>query len=424
MPVEVRLERDDSGALVAYERFPDWIYYGFLGPEAVTIEPGGRNAQPTVAFDGLYGPVTLTLDEQYRELIGGTASAHPAVALHIKRALPPPTISIVERELVVPGVVPLAATLVLPEGDGPHGCVVHLAGRGCSTRSRMLGQARVLAEYGVASLVFDKRGSSSDAFSCDDVTFAMVVDDAVAAYELAIAQPEIDPARTGLKGGSAGAWTAQGVAERALASPTTPTPAFIITWIGPATSIEQQQRDAAEAIAQRLGLDEQALALAFEQMELAMDRQTPSDELFLRFERIRKQAEEGGWFGPMFAPSDFPANAEAIDTVWLRRFSYDPTNLLRSLEDTPYLAVFGELDDVVPLEKNEGRLRSLLDEAGNSDLTIVTIPGQRHSTEHGDMSRTLRMPGPDLVYWKFDRVEPLFMESTIGFLREHGIATR
>lgn len=424
LPTELRIERGEDGVLRASQQFPDWIYYGWLDPEPVTVAKGEDGRPTRVSFDGLYGTAELVLDGDYREMIGSVASSHPPVTLHVKRAIAPPEIRVEERSMVVRSDVPLAATLVLPEGDGPHACIVHLHGRGCRPRLAQLWRARELARYGVASLVFDARGSSADGVDCETTTLETVTADALSAYRLALDSPRIDASRTGFLGTSAGAWTAQAATELAKADPATPNPAFIITWIGPSTSIEAQQRDAGEAIGRSLGLGDVDIELVMRQMELAMDREREPEALFDEFEQIRETAEQGGWLESMFGPDDFPKTAEELDRVWLRRFRYDPTDMLRQLDDVPYLAVFGEEDDVVPVDLNAPRLEQLLDDAGNTDYRIVIIPGQGHSVEHGDMARTLSAPGPDVMYWKFDRVEPRFMESTIEFLRERGFATR
>ncbi|MFG0328493.1 MAG: alpha/beta hydrolase family protein [Phycisphaerales bacterium] len=416
--VNVRIERDDSGDLQCFEEFPDWLYYGWLEPEPVTVID-----DHTVVYDGLYGEARLVLDRDYREMIGPSGANTPPATLHLKRSVSPPRVEVTERVIRFVSDVPLEGTLVLPEGDGPHACVLLLHGRGCHTRNSLLRQARVLARYGVAAFAFDQRGRGASGGACETTTFERQTSDAAAALRALANEPALDSSRIGFKGGSAGAWTAQALAARCAVDDTLPDPAFMVTWIGPATSIEEQQRDSADAIAATLGLPPDRAALVQRHIDLQLNESMTSHEIYRELKEIESIAESEGWLESMFAPDDFPPAADQLDALWLRRFQFDPTEILRTM-GTPYLAVFGADDDVVPVEINTSRLRALLDEAGNTRYRIVTVPGIGHSVEHGDMVRSLGGQQYRTAYYKFDRVEPRFFECTVEFLRELGMATR
>ena len=410
LSVDMDIRSDGDGGLLAVQRVPDWIGYAPMQPAPIVLGPDGSVEIP----DALRGGLRLQFDPVYRQLVGETGTG---LSAHFKRALPPlPSRSVAEEVRIPAGDVSLAGTLTRPDGPGPHPAMVVISGRGCWGRGRSIG--RVLPDYGMAVLEYDKRGTGDSTGACDRATFDDLVDDAVAAMTYLRAQPGIDPARVGLQGGSAGAWTAQGVAGRALDDPDLDLPAFIVTFIGPATSIEMQQRESGEAIADQLGLDAPSRAAVMRSVDITLDRSLPNEAVFEELAAIAAAAEAAGWKNQMFDPSDIPASPEAVDALWLRRFVFDPTPILRRLTDTPYLSLLGAEDAIVPLPSNADALRDALDAAGNTAYAVVVIPGTGHGVEHGDREATL----PDgATYTKFDTVEPLYFTAMIDFLREQGV---
>ena len=417
LPVHVRIERGEDGELVRYEEIPDWVYYGWMGPAPVTIDEQGRIVMP-----GQYGEARLVLDADDREMLGPCGSASPPVTLHLKRSVPPPAVRLTEGPASFASDVPLAGTLVLPEGDGPHPCVVLLHGRGCWERATS--KARALARYRVAAMAYDERGTGESGGECATQTFEQRVADAEAALRFAAAHPSIDRGRIGVQGGSAGAWTAQALALDAQLADDLDPLAFIVTWNGPATSIAEQQRDAALAIGARLGFTEERNQLVLRWLELALDTEREPEQVFAELADIERIATEEGWLEQIFEPDDFPDSIEGLDRLWVRRHRFDPAEALLASGDVPYLAVFGAEDDVVPVATTVPRLRDLLTRAGNESAHIVTIPGVQHGTEHWDAFRTLTSGGQEVSYFLFEKVEPRFFECTIEFLRELGVASR
>lgn len=420
MPVNVRIERAEDGSLTFREEIPDWVYYGWLD-----AKPIDKLDDQRISLDTVYGNATMMIDGDYREMIGTCGDKQPPLTLHLKRRVPP-----VERSswTEVPfdfqSDIRLSGTLVLPEGEGPHSCILMLQGRGCGGSGLLRRQGRFLAQYGIASLSYDKRGTGNSEGSCDTTTLEQTIADAEAALRALATHNSIDSSRIGFKGGSAGAWTSQALAGRALDDPTLPMPAFIVTWIGPGTSIERQQRESGDAIALRLGLSDEQRDAIQEHIDLQLNNDLAKEDTFRKLKIIEKMADSEGWLDDLFAPTDFPQTVADVGSLWLQRHRFDPEPILRRLSETPYLAVFGEQDDVVPLESNAAALRAGLGAAGNDHLEIMTIPGVGHALEHGDVVRVLRSSLGPFSYLSFDRVEPRFMECTIDFLREHGFVHR
>lgn len=413
--LELEFRRGEDGLEVT-RNFLDWLGYGVLDPVPVTVAENGE-----ITIEALYyGAARLRLDPLYRQLVGETGNETPQASVHFVQAPPPLRPAIVEESVTIrSGNVDLAATFVLPAGPGPHPAVVLVSGRGCSTRTSLDGFERFLARHGVAALSYDKRGAGESSGDCARFTFDDLVGDAVAVLDFVRSDARIDADRVGLKGGSAGAWTSQGVAARALESDDLDLPAFIITWIGPGTSIRTQQEESGRVIGAQIGLTGTQQALVSQALALNYATDRPDDEVYRELEAIRMQAEAEGWLDRLFGDTDFATSPETVDQLWVRRFDFDPTETLSRLTDMPYLAVFGLDDPVVPFQSNADALRSGFERAGNPHLRIVGIPGVRHYTEHGD---TLQRIGRRTYYWKFDTVEPDFYLRSLEFLREHGFA--
>lgn len=412
----VRISEGEDGALLAASEVEDWLWYGLGGEDKVSVNDDG-----TITIEGFYaGDATLQFDPTYRQM-KGTVGDDPVRTLHLKPMPAPPAKRFTDSEVTFTSAdgTRLAATLVMPDGAGPHPGLVLVGGRGCGARYEDYGQERLYAEYGIATLVYDKRGSGASEGDCDSFTQDDLTADAQAALAFLQGQPQVDASRTGMRGTSAGTWVIQNVAELAQKDPDAPQPAFLITWIGPATSIMQQQRASAKTFGEMLGLTEAQVDLVYEVLDVSVSEAMTDEEIYARLKEIETQAEEEGWKGDMFADTDFAASPDTVDALWIRRFAYDPAPMLERLTGTPYLAVFGEDDPVVPYAENVAALKAGLETAGNTHYRIIGIPGQGHGFEHGNETVTL----PDgSAYFKFDTVEPLFFSSTIDFLRENGFA--
>lgn len=134
---------------------------------------------------------------------------------------------LVEREITVPGPVPLPGTLTLPAGNGPFPGVIIVQGSGGGDRDLTMGAAPPLSEIkpyrdlawglaqrGIAVLRYDKRTRvapiwfANKPFTVKDET----VDDAVSALGVLRAQPEVQASRSFMIGHSLGGMLAPRIA--------------------------------------------------------------------------------------------------------------------------------------------------------------------------------------------------------------------
>jgi dienelactone hydrolase len=111
------------------------------------------------------------------------------------------------------GDLELFGKLVLPEGEGPHPAVVVAHGSEATAASQFYHEPYLLAPHGIATFVFDKRGTgrSQGKYGMD---FPVLAGDVLAAVEWLRKQPGIDPERIGLTGYSQGGWIAPMAASR------------------------------------------------------------------------------------------------------------------------------------------------------------------------------------------------------------------
>ncbi len=380
----------------------------FAAPINSAIE---RDANGRLKFDTIYGQAVVALDPVFLEMVGDVAENTPPLRLHLKRSLRPPTPNIRTEEITFrSGDVTLSGTLVLPEGVGPHPAVLQVHGRGC--QGRYLRRAIVLARYGVAGLAFDKRGVGASKGRCESATIDDETNDVLAAIEFLASRPEIDRTQIGTISNSAGGW----VVPRAAVRSKTPL-AFIVTLVGPATSVREQQLDNARYISRELKLsaeDQKPLMRYIELMFTTGD----SEAQFAEMRQLIAQGEKTGWAQEFLDTTDVAPSAGELKNLWVRRFNYDPREDLKRVR-VPFLAFYGGSDRVVPPDENVPELRRLLTEAGNRNFRIVVIPEAGHGLDQGP--RLQKLPGGkgnmEIFYWKFGRIAPTYLTELINFLQ-------
>ncbi len=162
--------------------------------------------------------------------------------------LPATAVASTERDVTLPGGngARLAGTLTIPDGPGPHPAAVIIGGFGPGTRDGAIvggppgglyaAWARALAQRGVMTLRYDKRGiggSPGPALAWLDLP--ALTADATAAIRWLGRQPLADPARTGAVGHSQGGDIAlrSGRAARADRVVTMAAPARPLGRLGP-----------------------------------------------------------------------------------------------------------------------------------------------------------------------------------------------
>ncbi|MEE8271419.1 MAG: prolyl oligopeptidase family serine peptidase [Alphaproteobacteria bacterium] len=261
----------------------------------------------------------------------------------------------------------LAGSLIRPLGIGPHPAAVHLPGVGPAARHRSRFLAQVLARHGVASLVYDRRGtgmSDGDGVTAD---FGDLAADAVAGHRLLRETDGIDPARIGIVAAGEGGWVAP------LAAGMTDV-AYLVLCSAPAISpAEQERREVEMRLTGAVGEAERARALALVRAKQAAVR----GEYDWTKLRRRLHAAAGApwyWDAGLPDPAAFDPLAPAV-ARYRRDLDVDPVAALAAL-DIPILALYGEADRRLPALRCAGLLTGL--RRHGRDVTVHVFPDAGH----------------------------------------------
>ena len=367
-------------------------------------------------FESPYGPAEMLFDSSYMELVG-TAGREPSLlSLHLKKSLRPNNPKVIERELSFNNNgFEFGGTLFLPAHyEGPLACAILVHGRGCGERNSFAGQARKLAEYGIATIAFDKRGSNGTNFDCNQTTAEMLVGDVLAVIKKAAEQPEIDAKRIGMISNSAGGWIVPRAARESKIEV-----AFLVTMVGPSTSVKEQQLDCVQDYGTNQGFTAQMIKDAKRYTEL-MFATNNFEQVFAEMQELLKKARAEHW-DVVLEDTDIPASAADIKNLWVQRFDCDPAADLKAFKG-PFLSILGEADDIVPYRSQIKRLEEIFRESGKENYRIAVMPNAGHDLGHRGLMRDLGQHATlkaNLQYLKYPRVAVDASIEMINFLREY-----
>jgi pimeloyl-ACP methyl ester carboxylesterase len=271
----------------------------------------------------------------------------------------------VENVVFTNDTVKLAGSVITPKGKGPWPAVVFIHGSGGSTREYFSSLPYLLASRGVASLIYDKRGSGESTGNRHISPFEMLADDALAGVHLLRSRADIDSTRIGVYGHSQGGWVAPLAAFRSRGKV-----AFVVAVAGPADDFQRQTNDEIENNVRALSIGEDAVQKALEYQDLwwrVYRHRAPYGDLAT----LTAQSKTEAWY-----PYTFGLKSEANFTMDPPG-AYDPAPVLQNLR-VPILAVYGESDNRVLARKNAVRMRSALKLAGNRDVTVKLFPNADH----------------------------------------------
>ncbi|MER5268599.1 alpha/beta hydrolase [Actinosynnema sp. NPDC002837] len=285
----------------------------------------------------------------------GTAAAAWSPPAHADQA------GLVEQDITFSsGELTLHGTVIAPDADTQHPAVVMVHGSGRVARDGYRQEAEAFARAGIVTLIYDKRPKRSKS----DVDFELLADDALAALRALKAHPGVDPARTGLWGVSEGGWVAP------LAAAGSTDVAFVVTVGAPGTAPERQQS---------WNLDNRLAAAGV------------SGSLVDTVSRTT--------LGLLVGAGLFP---EA---------GYDPAPVLARITQ-PVLALWGDLDRVIPGAESMRVFQESLDRGGNRAYTLRAVPGADHT-----MRRS-----PD-GFQRGEEVSPAYLEQVATWVNSTGPRT-
>lgn len=387
-----------EGKLIAFQQMEEWYpNYGEFEVE-VQIDSTG-----TLQMATGYGKAIIKIDSNNLEILGEVQGKSPVLYLHLKKKARVPESDYLTEELkIASGNFKLAGHLHLPKYQTSKTAIILVGGRGCyadDTEHNLY--AKFLRQYGIAVLAYQKRGMGNSSGSCEDASIEDFAQDLSAAHSH-LAQRKENFEKIGVLGISAGGWV------MAKASETTPFD-FMISIVGPASSVRDQQIQSAEYGCDLFGLSEQAKNNLLEYTQLLFDAK-PTDQEYRRLQKLLATAEKEGW-NSLLEKSDIPASAQEMEKLWVRRHNYDPKKALEKF-DQPFLAIYGEKDWIVPADENTKLLKSYFKNAPNMLRSQVAYQAD-HGMEMG--SKWINMDG-NQSYWHFYRTSPELPILLIDFL--------
>ena len=255
------------------------------------------------------------------------------------------------------GELTLAATLHLPETDGPHPIVLIVHGSGSSGRSNVwtTAWAEALVARGCAVLHPDKRGAGESGGDWKTATFDDLADDVLAHVDTIRERPEIDADRIVLLGFSQGSYIAPIAAGRSEDVD------LVVSVSGSVVPMHEQLADEVRLIARGEGLDAAAIDEVLNVNELAL-HWARSEDGWAEYEAALETLRAGP-LGDTQAAGGFPSEKDLWVWPWVAGIvDVDPLPYWKRL-DRPMLFVFGGRDDNVDAGKSVARIeKELIDE--------------------------------------------------------------
>ncbi|HJQ49942.1 MAG TPA: hypothetical protein VJ838_05470 [Gaiellaceae bacterium] len=257
-------------------------------------------------------------------------------------------------------VAELPATLSLPEDAARAGIIpLHPASDGSRHQFLFEHLADTLVPRGVAVLRFDRRPSPDD----DDIPFAVQADDALAALRLLRTQIESGP--VGLWAWSQGAWAA------ALAAARSQEVAFLVLLAACGVSPAEQMRYGTAEQLRRNGYGDDDVSELAELRE-AFEGSIRDPDRFAAAQGVIDGYANRPWFPLSYVPRRLDPSDDWPD------MDFDPAPIIAEVH-CPVLLFYGGEDEWTPIEPSIDAWLSAAANAGNTDLTVVRLPGTDHA---------------------------------------------
>lgn len=285
----------------------------------------------------------------------------------------------------------LAGTLTLPSREGRYPAVVLISGSGPQNRDGEIMGHRpflVLSDYltrqGIAVLRFDDRGTAESEGDFNAATSADFATDVGSALAYLKTREEIDHQQMGLIGHSEGGIIAPMVASQS------DDVAFMVFLAG--TGIRgdqlllQQQRLIGQAYGAREDVLDHTEKLNRAVFDLVLESSdVPTLEAKLRNYFDQLLADEPEILPENLSVAEFIAQQiQSIANPWMHFFlRHDPASVLENVR-CPVLAINGSNDLQVPAKVNLEAIGQALKKGGNSDVTVLELPGLNHLMQESE----------------------------------------
>ncbi len=340
-----------------------------LNANRVRLERPQPNGRPPVIFDG----------EVARDVFSGSWSGLGVTGtFSLVRGERKPSPPLREQDVeFYNGDVKLAGTLITPAADGKFPAVVLTHGSSPNERAGYRSWARRLAAGGIAALIYDKRGAGSSTGNTRAASMEDLADDALAGVKLLEARDDIDGSRIGVAGHSQGGWIAPLAAARSRSVD------FVIVSAAAAVTPAEQSIYHRAGVMREQGISEVEIEQATRLREklyelnrkiLREDGSYQKDRAAISQELISNSAAR--WFAPAELPPQLAGDLPPLGA--LRLLFFEPVPAWERVR-VPVLAIWGEKDLVVPVDKSRSIIERTLAKKGNRKLTVKTFTNTDHS---------------------------------------------
>ena len=309
-----------------------------------------------VPFDGEIQGETISGTFQFNKV------SFPFV---LKRTALPPALYREEEVHLQNGNTKLSGTLLIPVTNGKHPAIVFHHGAYQDTREAWRFFADHFARRGIATLIYDNRGSG-ESTGYPRAGFDDLAGDVLAAVQLLKERKDVDPKQIGLWAGSQAGWISP------LAAARSKDVAFIMLMSGPGVTVARNVLYESESNLRAAGFSEGDIKRALAVKQSILD--TARTESWEKAEPIFQKAKNEKWF-PYIG---VPGKDNWFRWWWVLVGNYDPAPLWEKTT-IPVLNIDGELDKNVPVEESFTRMESALKKAGNKDFTLKVFPKADHS---------------------------------------------
>lgn len=295
--------------------------------------------------------------------------------------------------------VKLAGSLLLPSSDVPVPAVVFVHGAGQQTREPYREVGEYLASQGIAALIYDKRGTGQSGGTYEShEPYENLVNDALSAVAFLKQRPDVAPSQIGIWGLSQGAYISAAAASRSDDIQ------FVIgVGVDVADGMLTYYRD---NLFRKYGLSDKLRDLA-EKAQLLQDT-LPHN---LRNESFRSS----------FLPRSYPPPDKYVHPAW-------------SHVNQPVLAMWGQLDQHIPVGESVAGLKNSLAQAKNEKWTMIILPRAKHSlgiSDTGEIQEKWRGYAPgalktmtDWVHGVIDDPAQIDTRKQEGFAQETGVLSK
>lgn len=289
------------------------------------------------------------------------------------------------------GDVKLAGSLLLPKSDVPVPAVVFVHGAGPQTRESYREVGEHFASQGIAALIYDKRGTGQSGGVYESYApYENLVNDALAGVGFLKQHSEIEPSQIGMWGLSQGAYISAAAASRSA-----DIQFVVVVGSDVADGMLFYYRD---NLFRKYGLSDTL-------RDVAEKAQLGADTLFfyLRDESLFST----------FAPRTYPPPEENVHPAWSRVHQ-------------PVLAMWGQLDQHIPVGESVAGLKHSLVQANNQKWTMIILPRAKHSlgiSETGAIQEKWRGYAPGALQTMTDWVHGVIDDPAhIATMKQEGFA--